>query len=96
MTKKITAEDVHDISDEATALILTIMQQSAANSAFTTEQLMYGYRKEAAEARAELAAVRWRIRKLYDSGFIPSESSVFQAMWPSETEIEEFTEDLGD
>jgi hypothetical protein len=96
MTDKITAEDVHEIDDEATALILTIMQQNAKDAAYTTNQLMEGYRKNYVEARAELNAVRWRIRKLFDSGFMPSQERIFDAMWPTEDEIESFMEKLND
>jgi hypothetical protein len=96
MTDKITAEDVHEIDDEATALILTIMQQNARNAAYTTERLMEGYRKSASESRAELNAVRWRIRKLFDSGFMPTQERIFDAMWPTQDEIESFMEDLND
>jgi len=94
MTNNITAEEVSDIGDEATALILNIMQQNAANAAYTTEQLMLGYRKDAAEARAEIAAIRWRIRQLFESGYMPTQERIFDAVWPTVDEIEDFMEKI--
>jgi hypothetical protein len=92
MTDNITAEDVEHLDSDSTALILTLMQQSTKDAAFTTNALMHGYRDEASRLRAELAAIRWAMQNLFKDGFQPSESRIINALWPSSDLIQDLLE----
>lgn len=96
MTNEITPDEVSVLNDDATALILNIMEQNAKNAAYTTNSLLDNYREAQLRAEATIAAIRWNIRKLFESGYQPTESAVMDAVWPWAEQIDAFMEKNND
>ena len=87
-------ENTTEIDSDAAKLIMQIMAQNSKDTAYTTNSLMEGYRRDAARANAELAAIRWNINLLFEAGVQPTESAVINASWPTLEQIEDFMEEF--
>lgn len=78
------------IDADAAALVMQIMAQNSKDASYISNQLVDAYQKTAERNQAIIDAIRWKMRRLFDSGYQPSESSIVNALWPSEELIEEF------
>lgn len=73
-------------------LIGALLQQSL-DDAHESSRRLHEYEKERAnKAEAELAAIRWRIRVLFEGPYQPSSSAVLSELWPSEDTVNDYRE----
>lgn len=67
----------------ASALVIALIQQSARDTAHTTNALLNGYREDALTARATLAAVRDQVSMLLHGDYMPTPVALLRALHPS-------------
>jgi hypothetical protein len=75
------AEDLADVDDSATALIINLMQQNANNAAHLSNNLMEGYKLDYEKALATIAQIRFNVENLFASGYMPTESAIIRALY---------------
>jgi hypothetical protein len=77
---------------QALELMCSLMEASSKQTAALTNSLMDQYQEDAKLARAELRAVRIQMTKLFDSDYMPSESAIFNALYPDSRLVEALME----
>ena len=97
MTDETTAtrEQLEELPGSASALMIQIMQQSARDAAYTTNELLAGYQREAQEANATIEAIRRRLQELMTGDYMPTPYAVLQALYPSRERIERYMPEEG-
>ncbi len=77
-------------SNERAALELaaTLMERNATESAYLTNQLMDGYKKERDEARATILAIRDEIASLVAGKYMPTPKAIIDATYPTNETIQ--------
>lgn len=88
-TEAIKPGDMAEVDPAAMELIVRIMQQSAKDAAWTSNQLIDAYKEQAERAEATIALIRDSIQALYDAPWTPSQQSVLAALWPSRHAVDE-------
>lgn len=80
--------------DEKTALdlVLNIMESNSRRTADLTNSLMDQYQEDAKRARAELRAIRMQMTDLFDAGYMPTETAIFNALYPNPELVETLME----
>lgn len=73
---------------QALQLMCSLMEASSKQTAALTNSLMDQYQEDAKLARAELRAVRIQLHKLFESGYMPTESAIKNAMYPGSELVE--------
>ncbi len=81
-TEKIEPVDLTEVDNDATALIINIMQQNAKDAAYTTNALLEGYKRDYERAEATVQAIRRAILNLFDGPYAPSQNSIIAALYP--------------
>ena len=77
------------IDIEVVDLIATLTQANADELAYTTNALLDGYRRAAAEAQIELELIRKVVENLFYGPYQPSQSAVLDALYPNYQVVEE-------
>jgi hypothetical protein len=72
---------------EAVELLAALVERNAHDAHYVTDQLMTGYKNQAEEAQAELAAIRDGILSLLDGPWMPTPDAIRMALWPSAANI---------
>lgn len=72
------------ITIQSPGLIGAILTQMNRDRAFTTNALIDGYRTQAEQAEATLAAIRDRITELFEGPYAPNPMAILRALYPSD------------
>lgn len=89
-TDTIQPGDMADVDPAAMELVVRIMQQSAKDAAWTTNQLLESYQSRTAELEATLNLIRTRISALLDGPYMPTSRAIEAALWPSSEQVQDW------
>lgn len=82
--------DMADVDPAAMELIVRIVQQNAADAAWTGNQLLEFYRNRTKEVEATLELIRARIGALLDGPYMPTPRAIEAALWPSSDHVHDW------
>jgi hypothetical protein len=77
---------------EALGLVVELMRRNASNAAWTTNQLLDGYRADLATRTAELAAIRAGVSALLAGPWMPTSDAIRDALYPAAEVIDLYRE----
>lgn len=80
--------DMAEVDPASMELVVRIMQQNAKDAAWTTNELLHGYKSRAEEAEAALALIRARVSALLDGPYMPTSHAIEAALWPSSEQVQ--------
>ena len=83
-------EGVKD-ADDANSLLARLMHANLVDYQNTTGKLIESYQRQIADLEARLRAIRSRVADLFGGPYMPTESSIIQAVfYPSEELVDKF------
>lgn len=89
-TDAIQPGDMADVDPAAMELVVRIMQQNAADAAWTTNQLLEFHQNRTAELEATLNLIRTRITALLGGPYMPTSHAIEAALWPSSEQVQDW------
>lgn len=78
-----------------TPFVVSLMEQSARDTAWTTNAVIDGEKRRADRAEAELRLIRNGVYDLLDHPWTPSSDALREALHPAEEDIKELMERMG-
>lgn len=76
------------LPEDAANLVIEIMSANQNNLNATMNSLYEDAENRAKFAEAEIAAIRIKVAKLFENGWMPTESAIIEATYPSRVEIQ--------
>ena len=89
-------EDDSDPSDGPvpfSPLLAQVITQMSRDTAYTTNTLLDGYRRDAATHAATLAAIRDRIETMLSGEHMPNPLAILRALYPHESVVDRYRQD---